>query len=227
MIGIGRRLPLQGRPRGPRPRLRDVRVPGRAHRGVLLDRVERLRQLLRDVLGHEGTLILRARPRPASSRKGGGERDHGGRGHGRERRGRRSTPRRAGGQRGRGRRQRRRGAADHVDASRDRPHRDLSGFCAAVRVGHAAARAGRTRPFDSARACIRANEAIEKKARLTSDMMPNDARAGVGDAPPAGKASSPHQAGVRLPDAARRDHALRARARASAWSSTTWRAGSR
>ena len=54
MHGIGRRLPLQGRPRGARPRLRHLRVPGRAHRDVHLDRVERLRRLLRDVHGHEG-----------------------------------------------------------------------------------------------------------------------------------------------------------------------------
>ncbi len=50
-----RRLPLQGRrPRGARPHLRDARVPGRARRRLHLDRVERLRQLLRGVLRHEG-----------------------------------------------------------------------------------------------------------------------------------------------------------------------------
>ena len=41
---------VQGRPRGPRPRLRDLRVSGRADRDLLVDRVERVRAALRGVL---------------------------------------------------------------------------------------------------------------------------------------------------------------------------------
>ena len=68
--GHRRRLPLQGRPRGPRPRLRDVRVPGRPHRGLLLDRVERLRPLLRGVLRHEGHADPARRDRGLPLRRG-------------------------------------------------------------------------------------------------------------------------------------------------------------
>ena len=51
---LGRPVPFHGRPRGPRSRLRHVRISRRPHGGLLLDRVERVRRLLRDVLGHEG-----------------------------------------------------------------------------------------------------------------------------------------------------------------------------
>ncbi len=67
---LGRRLPLQGRARGPGPRLRHLRVSAGAHRDLLLHRVERLRRLLRDVHGHQGHAHpAAARPRPTSSRR--------------------------------------------------------------------------------------------------------------------------------------------------------------
>ena len=63
---LGRRLPLPGRrPRGPRPRLRDLRLSRRPHGGVLVDRVERVRRLLRDVHGHQG----HAHPAPRARRR--------------------------------------------------------------------------------------------------------------------------------------------------------------
>ena len=49
-----RDLPLPGRARGAGPHLRHPRVPGRADRGLHLDRVERLRRLLRGLLRHRG-----------------------------------------------------------------------------------------------------------------------------------------------------------------------------
>ena len=58
----GRRLPLQGRPRGGGPRLRHLRVPAGEDRGLLHDRVQRLRRLLRDVHGHQGD----AHPEPGA-----------------------------------------------------------------------------------------------------------------------------------------------------------------
>ena len=65
-----RRLPLQGRPRGARPHLRHDRVPGRPHRGLHLDRVERLRPLLRGVLRHEGHARPARRDRGVPLRRG-------------------------------------------------------------------------------------------------------------------------------------------------------------
>ena len=43
---------------------------------------------------------------------------------------------------------------------------EVSGFCAAVRTGKPLA-GGPERAVGSAKACIRANEAVEKKTRLT------------------------------------------------------------
>jgi predicted dehydrogenase len=61
------------------------------------------------------------------------------------------------------------GAARQVPATTgDRPsptRQEISRFCSAVRVGTPVA-CGAQSAFDSARACIRANEAIEKKPRL-------------------------------------------------------------
>ena len=67
-----RRLPLQGRPRDPRPHLRHARVPGRPHRRVHLDRVERVRPLLRGVLRHAGHADPARRDRGLPVRRGAG-----------------------------------------------------------------------------------------------------------------------------------------------------------
>ena len=60
-----------GRTRGIRPRLRDLRVSGRSKRHVLVDRIERVRRLLRDVPGHEGhaDLFCTSRTPCSSTRK--------------------------------------------------------------------------------------------------------------------------------------------------------------
>jgi predicted dehydrogenase len=54
-----------------------------------------------------------------------------------------------------------------LDADRPSPTKnEISGFCAAIRAG-TPLRCGPRSGLDSARACIRANEAVEKKTRLT------------------------------------------------------------
>jgi predicted dehydrogenase len=57
-------------------------------------------------------------------------------------------------------------AAQTVVERRSASRNELSRFCSAVRVGQATA-CGPDRALSSARACLLANEAIEKKARLT------------------------------------------------------------
>ena len=159
--GHRRHLPLQRRARGARPRVRDVEYHGRTHGGLLLDRVERVRPLLRGVLRHEGDadpagrgrgLPLRRVDRQAGDRPRG---DAKGQGPALE-----ASESRVADAAGRG------AGASTTTGDRLLVHKnEISAFCSAVRTG-APLLCGPDRAMGSARACIAAVEAIEKKTRL-------------------------------------------------------------
>ena len=67
---LGRTLPVPGKPGSLRSRLRHLRVSRRPHRRLLVDRIERVRRLLRDVHGNEGDVDHAARARGAPVRGG-------------------------------------------------------------------------------------------------------------------------------------------------------------
>ena len=165
-IGQRRRLPLQGRARGAGPHLRHARVPGRPHRRLHLDRVERLRQLLRGLLRHEGHADPQGRGRGlplrggCAGRRGEGDRRRGGP----EGRARRAPPPRAAPPTRRARARawaRPSGGGDRLAAYRY----EVNGFCGAVRTG-APLECGPERALASARACIAGFDAIETKTRI-------------------------------------------------------------
>ena len=166
--GLGRRLPVQGRPRGAGPRLHDLRLPGRPHGHVLLHRVQRLRQLLRDLHGDEGHADhARGDGGPALPR------------------GRRASTRR----RSRWRRRRRGGPA--LDASESKPasatstaprrargaggestergiasRNEIARWAAAIRTG-APLLCGPEKAIHSAKACIPPTRPSRRRQRLT------------------------------------------------------------
>ena len=74
---LRRPVPFPRQPGGLRSRVRHVRIPGRPHGGLLLDRIERLRRLLRDVFRHERHADSAARARPLLFEEGAGTRQTG------------------------------------------------------------------------------------------------------------------------------------------------------
>ena len=163
--GLRRRASLQGRPRIVRPRLRHVRVSRRTHRGVLVDRIERVRQLLRDVPRHERHADPDGRDRGAVLRRRRRSADEvevtSGRGAAVE-----STETQPGNRPGAAT------AAAAAAASPDRFDRRVStrlevqGFAAAIR-SRRPLNCGPEAASKSARACIQADESVFKQARLT------------------------------------------------------------
>ena len=161
-LGLGRGLPFPGgRARGRGPRVRDLRVPAGPHRGLLLDRVERLRRLLRDVHGHEG------HPRPEPRDRGlslpGGRRARPPPSKWRPRaRGRPSRPPRPHDLQTGGSWTAATAAVTAVPQLSLRDLRVLRGRPG----GRARSRCGPDKAVGSARACLAAHEAIQKKTRV-------------------------------------------------------------
>ena len=166
VIASGGLYRFAGKPGSLRSRLRHLRVPRRPHRRLLVDRIERLRRLLRDVPGNEGDVDHAARAGGAPLRGGRQrppDRDRGD--TGRERCGG-AVLRNHGGEHESGATRAAAPSAAGDPAARPSATRlQMRRFCSAIRVGTPLA-CGPDKAIGSARACIGANEAIKTRARV-------------------------------------------------------------